>query len=98
MSHSRGLLVAIEHGLLSQGDETGLPSLSETACRIDVDARLLFVSSWMVKSVVRQRGDDGEMPLSFLFSALRGMVTLDFECVLDGSLPIDALDSARDGP
>lgn len=36
--------------------------------------------------------------LVFLFSALLGMVTLDFECALDGSLARDALDSARDGP
>ena len=99
MSHSKGLLVAIERGLLFQELETGLPSLLETVCNIDVDARLLFVSSWMVKSVARQRGDEGEIPrLSFLFSALLGMVTLDLECVLDGSFPRDALDSARDGP
>ena len=64
-----------------------------------MDARLLFVSSWMVKPVIRQRGDDGETPrLGFLFSALLGMATLDFECVLDGSLARDDLDSARDGP
>ena len=52
----------------------------------------------MVKSVVRQRGDDGETPrLSLLFSALLGLATLDFECVLDRSIARDALDSARDG-
>ena len=99
MSHPKGLLVATERGLLFQGLEAGVPSLLETGCKIDVDARLLFVSSWMVKSIARRRGDDGEMPrLGFLFSALRGMATLDLECVLDGALPKDARDSTRDGP
>ena len=80
MSHSTGLLVAIEHGRFSHGSEIGLPSLPETACKIDVDARLLFVSSWMVKSVARQRGDDGEMPRpGLLDSILLGIATLDFE-------------------
>ncbi len=99
MSHSGGLLVAIERGRLSQGLRLGLPSLPETACKIDVDARLLYVSSWIVKSIARQRGDDGEIPrLGFLLSPLLGMVTLDFECGLVGSLLKDARDSARDGP
>lgn len=99
MSHSGGLLVAIERGRLSHGLENGVPSLPETACKIDVDARLLLVSSWMVKSVARRRGDDGEMPRpGFLFSTLLGMPTLSFECGLNGSLTRDALDSARDGP
>lgn len=98
-SHSCGSLVTIESGRLSQRFDIGLPSLPETACKIDVDARLVFVSLWMVKSAKRQRGDDGELPRpGFLFSALLGMATLDFECVLDGSLATDALDSARDGP
>lgn len=99
MSHSGGLLVATECGRLSHGLENGLPSLPETACKIDVETRLLLVSSWMVKSVARRRGDDGEMPRpGFLFSALLGMAILSFECGLNGSLARDARDSARDGP
>ena len=98
-SHSCGSSVAIERGGLPHGFEIGLPSLPETDCKIDVDTRLLFVSSWMVNSAARQRGEDGEMPRpGFLFSALLGRVILDFECVLDGSLARDALDSVRDGP
>lgn len=99
VSHSSGLLVAIECGRSSRNCEIGLPSLPETGCKTEVDARLLLVSSWMVKSVPRQRGDDGEMPrLSLLLSGLLGTATLDFVLVLDGSLAKDALDSARDGP
>lgn len=99
MSHSGGLLVAIERGRLSQRGEIGLPSLPEIACKIGVDARLLLVSSWTVNSVAGRRGDDEEMPRpNFLFSALLGMATLIFGCGLDGSLAKDALDSARDGP
>ena len=45
MSHSSGRLVAIERGRLSQGLGIGLPSLPEISCKVDVDARLLFVSS-----------------------------------------------------
>ena len=64
-----------------------------------MDARLLFVSSWMVKSVARRRGDDGGVPrLGLLFSVFLGLSTLDFECGLDGSMARDVLDSARDGP
>lgn len=45
MSPSGGLLIAIERGRLYQGLETAIPSLPETACKTDVDARLLFASS-----------------------------------------------------
>lgn len=91
--------MAIDRGRLSQGCEIGLPSLPEIAFRTDMDARLLLVSSWMVNSVARRRGDDGEMPRpSILFSALLGTATLHFECGLDGSLARESLDSARDGP
>ena len=99
ISHFGGLLVAIERGRLSQGFDIGLPSLPETGFKTDMDARVLFVSSWMVNSVARRRGDDGEMPRpSILFSALLGTAILSFECGLDGSLAKESLDSARDGP
>ena len=64
-----------------------------------MDARLPFVSSWMVKSVGRRRGDEGGVPrLGLLFSVLLGLSALDFGCGLDESMARDILDSARDGP
>lgn len=45
MSHSSGWLVARERGRLSQGLGNGLPSLPDISCKVDVDVRLLFVSS-----------------------------------------------------
>lgn len=95
-SQSCGRLVAIERGRLSQRLGIGLPSFS---CKVDVDARLLFVSSWMVKSGARQRGDDEGVPgLGLFFSVLLELSTLAFECGLAGSMARDVLDSARDGP
>ena len=89
-----------EDGRLSTRSWSGLPLLPETTCKIEVDTRLLLISSLLPHTEIVLNGEAGEIPrsvASFRF-VFPGTPRLDlFESI---AVPVlsDALDVLRDGP